>query len=164
MKTLIFSLTFVVTLVLYGAGFFVPETQVLENTVDGHFILNDAEMAQLVGGPDRYYQVLEEWDKGNGNSPPKCKRLLREECLRTTPVDVILDKFTCVDCGTKHDNDQYTWEEDADREIEYYCDIQYENICFLRKNVTNTADICHINLNTKCRYYAPVNIGGGSSW
>ena len=47
MKTLMFSLTFVIALVLYGAGFFVPETQGIENTVDGHVILNDAEMSQL---------------------------------------------------------------------------------------------------------------------
>ena len=50
-----FSLTFIAALVLYGAGFFVPETQGIENTVDGHVILNDAEMSQLVGGPSNRY-------------------------------------------------------------------------------------------------------------
>ena len=160
MKTLMFSLTFIAALVLYGAGFFVPETQGIENTFDGHVILNDAEMSQLVGGPsNRYTRELPNWYEGNGLSPPKCKGLLIAECDAVAPVTVIYDRWVCIDCGVKHDSDQYTWEEDAERVVKYYCDRQYEAICFLRQTVINTADICRINLNTKCGSYAPVNFG-----
>lgn len=156
MKTIMFSLTFVVAIVLYGAGFFVPETQGIENIVDGHIVLNDAEMAQLVGGPTRF--TREKIIDGNNAQPPDCEALAIKDCKRTVHEYVLLPKYTCVDCGTKHDSQQYAEENNSPANIEYYCTINKAGKCITEDQVIRYHyNVCTRDLETTCRHYPPVS-------
>ena len=150
MKTLMFSITFVVTLVLYGAGFFVPETQGIENTLDGHVVLNDAEMSQLVGGPytpphHRKKRFL--LTEGNGNNPPNCNVDI-QLCPEGVSVHVVYPDWSCESCGSE-DVKMYRWVYDRIISATYRC-IDFGGNCEERKNVHRLSDSCEDEVG-KCR-------------
>ncbi len=142
MKTLMFSLTFVVVLVLYGAGFFVPETQGIENTLDGHVVLNDAEMSQLVGGPfipPHHRNKRHLVSKGNGEKPPDCN-VAPALCPLGVSKHVIYPDWGCEYCGSENVK-IYQWVNDRIISATFRC-IIFGGNCEQRKNVHRRSDSC----------------------
>ena len=164
MKTLMFSLTFVVALVLYGAGFFVPETRGIENTVDGHVVLNDAEMSQLVGGPTRWKMELVEPEGFWQESPLSCGLYAVEDCSSSIRRTVEYPKHKCVDCGSDISSIQYVWQEKEPANIEYYCKNRYTWCETMNRVVNYHHDVCPNQLATNCMFYPPQTVNYGNSW
>ena len=152
MKTLMFIFTFIVVLALYCAGFFVPETQGIEVTFDGHVVLNDTEMAQLVGGsssrltnePDQIYTA--------SGSLPDCAAATPPNCADVTPTNVFYQKYICVSCFKRNDDYQYTSVSGVPRHKLWKC-VRKGNKCSAKGQTMGTFTSCNINLKKTCSQY-----------
>ena len=149
MKTLMFSLTFVVALILYGAGFFVPETQGIENIVDGHVVLNDVEMAQLVGG-SRLTQQADITYRASG-TVPACIGYAVEDCESVRSQNVFYQKYICVSCNDQYEAYQYSSRNGEPRHILFRCKNMYD-YCGIRRDVKATFSSCVNKLSNQCKF------------
>lgn len=164
MKTLMFSLTFVVALVLYCAGFFVPKTQGIENTNDGHVVLNDAEMAQLVGGPTRWKMELVYRKGFVKKTELVCEGTAIEQCKSSTRRTVEYPEHKCRLCGSDVHSTQYAWQDKEPANIEFYCKNRYTHCSTEQRTVNYHYDVCPNSLDTLCMYYPPQTGNYGNSW
>lgn len=82
MKTMKIVLSFVAIAAIaatYSTGAFVPQSPGIEKTFAGFLVINDAEMAQHVGGPDEGHQRLNTYPTDHdqascGSSNPNCDK------------------------------------------------------------------------------------------
>lgn len=150
MKTLMFSLTIAVALVLYGAGLFVPETQGIEHTDDGLVILNDAAMSQLVGGPlvfdKRETHFLS--TRANNKTPPNCN--VPDWACDKTQVNIVYNRWTCVPCNTSQAR---RFKDTTNKKIirERRTCVLLSDGCRPRHYVDYKQYSCEVDLNKWCR-------------
>lgn len=146
MKTLLYSFTFVVALVLYSAGFFVPGPHGLENTDDGFVILDDAAMSKLVGGT---FYTNELASPGNGATPPNCN-VPDADCDVTTQVNIRYDRWNCTPCNTGQGRlFRYTSNKKIIR-VRKTCKLVGDG-CQPRDHVDYKQYSCEVDLNRWCR-------------
>lgn len=152
MKTLTFSLTFVVALVLYGVGFFVPETRGIENVVDGHVVLNDAEMAQLIGGEPETHEPFPGFEPAGERT--ECIGIPQEDCDDVPTETVIHQKFRCISCDGRDGDEQYKIDNSAPWKVNHKCKNRYD-YCGYTSWTWRIFSSCIIKLNKKCGNFMP---------
>ena len=149
MKTLMFSLTFVVALVLYGAGFFVPETQGIESIVDGHVVLKDAEMAQLTGGSQETNEPHDMYPPDL--TLPPCITTQLKDCNKVPGKTISYQKYICVDCEDNTEK-QYKIDNGAPFKVNVWCKNRYY-FCGYVYYTWRTFTSCITDLNQQCGNY-----------
>lgn len=138
MKKVLFISVFIAALSLYVTGFFVPEMQYVEKTSSGHIALNEAEMAQLVGGP--FMQNFTNWKKHDKRGTKPYCYVPINDCNTSNVVTVTSELWHCEPCNDRNWRIRFI-DMEIDYKVNHFC-IKRSDGCKPRKKVMQTRDSC----------------------